>query len=100
MDQDVLKKLKRNELLEIIVRQKKRIEELEEQLRSVDQNGGAIHLSINRIGTWGITLRALAEVFERGEISTASEIRAEAETLAADGRQAEQEAAPATDEDD
>ena len=78
MEQDNLKKLKRDELLEIIVRQKKHIEELEEKIDRLehadDQN---LHLSFSDVGTWSGTLRKLADLFECGEKAQAPAVSAE-----------------------
>ena len=68
MEKDVLRKLKREELLEIIVQQKKRIEELEDQINTLEHaDDQTLHLSLSDIGTWSKTLRTLADVFECGE---------------------------------
>ena len=68
MEQDELKRLKRNELLEIIVRQKKRIEELEEQINKLEHaDDQTLHLSFSEICSWSDTLRKLADLFEYGK---------------------------------
>ena len=73
MEQENLKKLKRDELLEIIVRQKKRIEELEDQVNKLEHaDDQTLHLSFSEIGSWSDTLRKLAELFECGEKACAS----------------------------
>ena len=68
MEKDILKKLKRNELLEIIVKQKKRIEELEDQINKLEHSDDqTLHLSFSDIGSWSDTLRKLADLFEYGK---------------------------------
>lgn len=68
MEQNSLKKLKRNELLEIIVRQKKHIEELEEKIDKLEHaEDQDLHLSFSDAGSWSDTLRKLADLFEYGE---------------------------------
>ena len=78
MEQNNLRKLKRDELLEIIVKQKKRIEELEEQVNKLehadDQN---LHLSFSDAGHWSDALRRLADMFENSEKAHAAAPAAE-----------------------
>ena len=67
MEQDYLKKLKRNELLEIIVRQKKRIEELEKQISDLEHaDDKTVRLSVKESGSWSDTLRVIADLFDSG----------------------------------
>lgn len=69
MEDKELRRLNRRDLLEIVVQQRKRIEELEAKMAEADAQLAArcVRLDVQNGESWSTTFRILADMFEENK---------------------------------